>query len=49
MIKKISRNSSSDARRLQCADVNKPLQKDFKRVYAVYTYSNGVIYQLLSC
>ena len=33
--------------RLQCVDVNKPLEKVSKRVYAAYNYLNCVIYQLL--
>ena len=35
--------------RLQCVDVNNPLQTVFKRVYTVYTYSNCMINQLLYC
>lgn len=31
-------SNASDARRLQCADVNKPLQKVLRRVYTLYTY-----------
>ena len=38
---------SSDTSRLQCIDVNKPLQKVFKRVHIVYTYSNCMIHRLL--
>ena len=34
---------------LQCVDVNNPLQKVFKRVYTVYTYSNRMIYQMICC
>ena len=34
---------------LQCVDVNNPLEKVFKRVYTVYTYSNCMINQLLNC
>ena len=34
-------------RRLQCVDVNNPLQTVFKQVYTVYNYSNYMINQLL--
>ena len=36
-------------KRLQCVDVNSPLQTVFKRVYTVYTYSNCMINHLLYC
>ena len=36
-------------RQLQCSDVNNSLQKVFKRVYTIYTYSNCTINQLLHC
>ena len=32
----------SDTRRLECVDVNNPLQKVFKRVYTIYTNSNVI-------
>ena len=37
----------SKARQLQCVDVNKPLQKVFRRVSTVYTYSCCMKNQLL--
>ena len=41
--------SPSDTKRLQCIDVNNPLQTVFKRVNTVYTFSNCMINRLLYC
>ena len=39
----------SDTRRLQCVDVNNPLETVLKRFNTVITYSDCMVNQLLYC